>query len=86
MNVIPLFCMDTLPEPNLNACMSLALRNVVMATRKRHFYVRYFKGDKYKGSKGGFLRNFNTNGRSHSGKSFTVGGLELKMPLIYQTI
>ena len=83
MNVIPLLYMDTLPEPNLNACMSLALRNVVIATRKRHFHVRYFKGDKYKDSKGGFLRKFNTNGRSHLGKSFTVGGLELKMPLIY---
>ena len=66
--------------------MSLALRNTVMATRKRDFHVRYFKGDKDNGSKDGLLNKSRTRGNSHSGSNLVVGGLELKIPFINQTV
>ena len=66
--------------------MSLALLNVVIATRKRDFHVKYFKGAKDNGSKGGLFNRYRTRGSSHSGSNLVVGGLELKIPLISLTM
>ena len=57
-----------------------------MATRKRDFHVRYFKGAKDNGSKGGLFNKSRTRGSSQSGSNLVVGGLELKIPFINLTI
>ena len=57
-----------------------------MAIRKRHFHVRYFKGAKDNGSKGGLFYKSRSRGSSHSGSNLVVGGLELKIPFINLTI
>ena len=73
---IPLICIDIFPDPKLNVWKSLAVRNVVMATRKRDFHVRYFKGAKDNGSKCGLFIKSRMRGSSHSGSNLVVGGLE----------
>ena len=49
-----------------------------MATRKRDFHVKYFKGAKDNGSKGGLFNKSRTRGSSYSESNLVVGGLELK--------
>ena len=66
--------------------MSLALLYVVIATRKRDSHVRYFKGTKDNGSKGGLFNRSRTRGSSYSGSNLVVGGLELKIPFISLTM
>ena len=50
-----------------------------MATRKRDFHVRYFKGAKDNGSKCDLFNKSQMRGSSHSGGNSVVGGLELKI-------
>ena len=80
INVTPLFCTLTASSPNLNACRSEHLLNVVMATRKIVFVSDKLRSACFKGSKGGFCNASNTTFRSYSGSNFTEGGLELKTP------
>jgi hypothetical protein len=54
--------------------------NVVIAIKNTVFQVIYFKLTNFIGSSGSFFSMSSTNDKSHSGKSFRTGGLELNTP------